>query len=111
MIQKLGGLAKATQSCATLWKDPDRLESWAEKNNLKFSKGKHRVLHPRRSNPLHQYSPGAGLMGSSSAEKDLGVLVDNKLFMSQKCATVAKQANRILEYRSRELILPSASPS
>lgn len=37
------------------------------------------------------------LLGSSSVEKELGVLVDNKLSVSQQCALVAK-ASDILEY-------------
>ncbi|GAB0186046.1 hypothetical protein GRJ2_001069900 [Grus japonensis] len=80
---------------------------------MKFSKGKCRVLHLERNNPKHQYRLGVGLLGSSAAEEELGVLVDNKFSMSQQCALVAKKANGILgcikknvASRSREFILP-----
>ncbi|GAB0203092.1 hypothetical protein GRJ2_002774800 [Grus japonensis] len=83
---------------------------------MKFNEGKCWVLHLGRNNPIHQYRLGAGLLGSSSAEKDLGALMDNKLSMSQQCALVAKKANGILGYikksvasRSREVILPLCS--
>ncbi|KAJ7396703.1 hypothetical protein BTVI_142535 [Pitangus sulphuratus] len=61
---------------------------------------------------MHQHRLGTNLLESNSVEKDLGVLVEYKLSLSQKCFLVAKKANSILECirksigsRSREVIL------
>jgi len=80
---------------------------------MKSSKGKCRVLHLGKNNRMHQYRLGADLLESSSVERDLGVLVDDRLTMSQQCALVSKKANgilgciqRIMASRSRETLLP-----
>jgi len=62
---------------------------------------------------MHQYRLGVDLLETSSVERDLSVLVDGRLTMSQQCALTAKQANGILgcikksvASRSRDVLLP-----
>jgi len=110
---KLGGVVDTPEGCAAIQHDLDRLESWAQRNLMRFVKGKCRVLHLGRNNPMHQYRLGADLLETSSVQRALGVLVDDRLTMSQQCALTAKKANgivgcirRSVASRSREDLLP-----
>jgi len=46
--------------------------------------------------PHAEIQAGADRLESSSLERDLGVLVDDRLTMSQQCALVVKKANGLL---------------
>ena len=90
---KLGGVADTPEGCAAIQRDLDRLESWAGKNLMKCNKGKCRVCHLGRNNSRFQYKVGNDLSESSVGERDLGVLVDSRMSMSQHWALVARKAN------------------
>jgi len=113
---KLSGTVDTLKGQDAIQRDQDRLEKWDRVNLMGFSKAKCNVLHLGRGKLQYQYRLGDEGIESSPEEKNLGVLVDEKLDMTRKRTLAAQKANSILgcipgsvASRSRDGILPLCS--
>jgi len=62
--KKLGEMDDTRDGCALSQRDINRLQNWAERNLMKFNKGKCDILHLWRNNAGHQYILGAASLRS-----------------------------------------------
>ena len=105
---KLSGAVDTLEGREAIHMDVDRLEKWAHENLMRFNKTKCRVLHLGQGNPRYLYKLEEDLLESSPVQKDLAVLVDEKLDMSQpRRPTVFWAAlKKGVASREREVIVP-----
>ena len=82
------------------------MEHWAEATELN-SKGMCKVLHLGKRNQLHNYKMGDTWLSKTTREKDLGIVVNHKLNMSQQCNVATKKANAILGCINRSIVSKS----
>uniref|UniRef100_A0A803K1Z4 Reverse transcriptase domain-containing protein n=1 Tax=Xenopus tropicalis TaxID=8364 RepID=A0A803K1Z4_XENTR len=110
---KLCRPVNSIQDVTSLQQDLDQLAIWAAKWQMRFNVDKCKVMHLGCKNMQAPYTLNGTALGKSIMEKDLGVLVDNKLGCSKQCQAAAARANRVLscikrgiDSREEGVILP-----
>ena len=74
---------------------------------MKFNRDKCQVLHLGKRNQLYNYKIGDNWLSKTTSKKDLGIVVDHKLNMSQQCDVATKKANAILGCINRSIVSKS----
>ena len=83
---KLSGVVDTVEGRNAIQRDRNRHKRWARLNLMRFNTAKCKVLQLGRRNPRHIYRLEGAVLESSPVEKDLGVLVDEKLNEPAVCS-------------------------
>ena len=97
----------------TLQEDIDTIYSWSEVWQLGFNLDKCHMLPLGFNNKKHLYDINGDIVKTVVEEKDLGIIIDEKLNFHKHILTATKKANSILgcirraiKYKDREMIIP-----
>ena len=95
---------KSAEDCAKLQEDLDGLRSWTEKCLLRFHPDKSRYMRiGKTAVEDYEYSMHTGIE-KTGTEKDIGVVIDDKLAFSDHLAEKIKKANKIVGLIRRTFI-------
>ncbi|KAJ7410691.1 rna-directed dna polymerase from mobile element jockey-like [Pitangus sulphuratus] len=93
---KLSGAVDTPEEWNVIQRDLDKLKKSTHGNLMRFNKINSKALHLGQSKPQYPYTLGDEQTESNPDEKDLGVLMDERLDMSWQCALTTQKANCVL---------------
>ena len=109
---KVGKVANSDDEYTSMQGIIDSVMKWSNDWQMQFNVSKCKIIHFGNSNPNRQYIMGGQVLETSTAEKDIGVIVSRDLKPSLQCAAAAKKANmtlgrmaRAVSYRDRKVWL------
>ena len=79
-----------------LQNDLNAVLEWANKWKMEFNVSKCKIMHLGHNNPKNSYSMGGLTLEETEEERDLGVIIDNKLDFGKHIRTIVGKANRVL---------------
>ena len=93
---KCGQVIKSDNDVVILQECLDNLVNWADKWGMQFNIAKCKVMHIGRNNNDATYTMRGTVLDATTAERDIGVKVDNGLRPTQQCKEAANRANNVL---------------
>ena len=109
---KIAQVIESDSDAGELQASLDRLCEWADKWGMSFNVAKCHVMHIGAHNPMHSYTMNGAALGTTASERDIGVIVNNKLKPTQQCQKAAQTASAVLgqilrsfHYRDRHVFL------
>ena len=76
--------------------DLNKTLEWAKTWKMEFNVDKCKVMHLGHNNPKRQYTMDGKRLAVTEKEKDLGVIIDNKLDFGAHIRSIVGRANRVL---------------
>ena len=93
---KLYGTVSCSEDFSRLQSDLDRLSEWSGEWQMLFNVEKCKVMHIGKNNIKGEYTIADSILKVVHNEKDLGVIVQEDLKVSEHCSEIVKTCNRIL---------------
>jgi hypothetical protein len=94
VVSPLSLLADDSYIFTSILKEGTSTKEWADTWKMEFNVKKCKSMHLSRLNPRHTYIMGGVDLTTTTEEKDLGVLIDDKLEFGKHISEIVKKANR-----------------